>query len=446
MSENNNETIQITCQTKDSLPLDKLQDFQGQLKTIDKKNLTRLKNRIKKVGINVPVFVWNNEGKYYLLDGHQRTKALKSLKKDGYTIPKIPVVYIEASDKEDAKEKLLAISSQYGDFQMDILSDFSIGLDIEDLRLTKGSIPLDYNNRETEGDDDEVVDEDNLNIVVKDGDIIKLGDHTLICGDSTKEETYTKLVGDKEIQLVITDPPYNMNYSGSPTTKRENIQNDHIPDFNKFLRNFISETMKVVKDAAWYIFMGREEYWNLRQIVKELLGKVDSDIIWYKGKITLGGSDYQKIYENCLYVESYERVLYGHNSDEKKYFKDDRTQKDVWEIASINSKKVSELASIKGGTGRTFHPTTKPLKTFTLPMKNSSEPGFRVIDPFAGSGTIFLAAEKMKRIAYGIEMDPKYCSYIILRYLSWCELNGIDKKATINGHPIQKNKLLNKGV
>jgi len=108
--------LEVTCRAADTLPIDRLMDFQGSLKNISKGNLEKLKRRILKHGINAPIFVWDHEGDYYILDGHQRVKALNSLREDGYDMPMIPVAYIEAESKQDAKDKLLGITSQYGEF------------------------------------------------------------------------------------------------------------------------------------------------------------------------------------------------------------------------------------------------------------------------------------------------------------------------------------------
>lgn len=132
--------IEIKCTGTDIVPFRQLKDFQGDLKTITDDNLEKLKNSIIKNGFCAPVFVWKNKDKNYLIDGHQRLKALNSLFADGYTIPDIPIVYITADSKKDAKKKLLYISSQYGQFTIDGYADFAIDLNIDfnDLRLTDG--------------------------------------------------------------------------------------------------------------------------------------------------------------------------------------------------------------------------------------------------------------------------------------------------------------------
>lgn len=150
--------IKITCKGADVLPIDKLVDFQGDLKKITDENLGKLKRRIVKHGINAPVFIWDN-GEKYILDGHQRIKALNALIQEGFAIPLIPVVYIEADNEEDAKEKLLGITSQYGEFDTEGFLGFTEGISFsfEDIRLTDGAF---YTEQITEVDIDDFFTED----------------------------------------------------------------------------------------------------------------------------------------------------------------------------------------------------------------------------------------------------------------------------------------------
>jgi hypothetical protein len=123
--------IEISCKAADLLPIDSLEDFQGKLKKISKKNLDKLKKRIIKDGINVPLFVWRINDWCRILDGHQRLKALLSLREDGYELPLIPVAYIEAENEKDARQKLLGITSQFGEFEIEELSEWINEIDKE---------------------------------------------------------------------------------------------------------------------------------------------------------------------------------------------------------------------------------------------------------------------------------------------------------------------------
>ena len=150
--------IKITCKGADLLPFDSLENFQGNLKKITKQNLDKLKKRIIRDGINVPLFVWRENDWCRILDGHQRLKALQSLREDGYIIPMIPVCYIEAEDEKDARQKLLGITSQFGEFEIEELTEWMNGLD-DDLKdtvnLTSGKIKINYDDIDFETEDSE---------------------------------------------------------------------------------------------------------------------------------------------------------------------------------------------------------------------------------------------------------------------------------------------------
>lgn len=137
--------IKVTCKGADVLPFDKLENFQGNLKRITKQNLDKLKKRIIRDGINVPLFVWRVNDWCRILDGHQRLKALQSLREDGYEIPLIPVAYIEAENEKDARQKLLGITSQFGEFEIEELSDWMKELDddlADTVRLSDDEIKI----------------------------------------------------------------------------------------------------------------------------------------------------------------------------------------------------------------------------------------------------------------------------------------------------------------
>ena len=151
-------TLRVTCKGAQTLPLDRIEEFQGNLKRLSKKNLEKLKKRIIEDGFNVPFFVWDHEGQYKVLDGHQRLRALQSLREDGWDMPLLPVAFIEASDESDARKKLLAISSQYGEFDASELSEWldEIGGDVaETLRLVDKPLPMDNVQQEESQSDNE---------------------------------------------------------------------------------------------------------------------------------------------------------------------------------------------------------------------------------------------------------------------------------------------------
>ena len=195
-------TLRVTCKGAQTLPLDRIEEFQGNLKKLSKKNLEKLKKRIIEDGFNVPFFVWDHDGMYKVLDGHQRLRALQSLREEGWDMPLLPVAFIEASDEADARKKLLAISSQYGEFDASELSEWldEIGGEVaETLRLVDTEIPIEVASEEKEVKDAEPqvdkAEELNKKWQVKQGDVWQLGEHRLMCGDSTKPSDVEILMG-----------------------------------------------------------------------------------------------------------------------------------------------------------------------------------------------------------------------------------------------------------
>ncbi|MBU0992387.1 MAG: ParB N-terminal domain-containing protein, partial [Proteobacteria bacterium] len=210
--------INITCKGSKYMPLDQLKNFQGNLKTLPVSELDKLKGSIMKHGFSFPVFVWNDS----ILDGHQRTFAVKKLMDEGYTIGNIPVVEIEAGSRTEAAEKLLILNSHYAHITEDGLSEFlsanelDINEIVSDLNLPdfdmesflSGTIDEPV---ETEGltDDDEVPDLPE-EADTKPGDLIYLGPHRLLCGDSTSETDVKRLMGNNKSDMCFTSPPYNV--------------------------------------------------------------------------------------------------------------------------------------------------------------------------------------------------------------------------------------------
>ena len=135
--------IEIKCKGADTLPIDRILEFQGGLKELSKENEKKLRNSILKFGFIAPLFLWDDHGEWRLLDGHQRLKTLLKMREEGYDIPLLPVDYIEADSEEDAKRKLLHITSQYGEFTLDGFENFTFGLDgFEDIRLTNDEFEI----------------------------------------------------------------------------------------------------------------------------------------------------------------------------------------------------------------------------------------------------------------------------------------------------------------
>lgn len=238
----------------------------------------------------------------------------------------------------------------------------------------------------------------------KTGDIWTLGKHRIICGDATKLETYKTLLENTKVNLVVTDPPYNVNYEGSAgKIKNDNMENDK---FYQFLFNsFVNMEQAMADDASIYVFHADTEGLNFRKAFQDAGFYLSGCCIWKKPSLVLGRSPYQWQHEPCLY---------GWKKKGKHKWYAGRKETSVWEFEK--SKKNAD------------HPTMKPIALLAYPIKNSSMTNSLVLDPFAGSGSTLIACEQTGRICYAIELDEKYCDVIVKRYI---EQVGNDKSVKV---------------
>ena len=238
------------------------------------------------------------------------------------------------------------------------------------------------------------------------GDVWIMGQHRLLCGDSTVAESYARLMQGDMADMVFTDPPYNVNYANSAKDKMRGkdraILNDNLGDgFYDFLLAALAPTVANCRGGI-YVAMSSSELDVLQAAFRAAGGKWSTFIIWAKNTFTLGRADYQR---------QYEPILYGWPEGAQRHWCGDRDQGDVW--------------NIKKPQKNDLHPTMKPVELVERAIRNSSRPGNMVLDPFGGSGTTLIAAEKSGRIARLIELDPKYVDVIVRR---WEDFTG--KQAT----------------
>ena len=238
----------------------------------------------------------------------------------------------------------------------------------------------------------------------KTGDMWTLGRHRIICGDATKLETYKTLLENTKVNLVVTDPPYNVNYEGAAgKIKNDNMENDK---FYQFLFNsFVNMEQAMADDASIYVFHADTEGLNFRKAFQDAGFYLSGCCIWKKPSLVLGRSPYQWQHEPCLY---------GWKKKGKHKWYAGRKETSVWEFEK--SKKNAD------------HPTMKPIALLAYPIKNSSMTNSLVLDPFAGSGSTLIACEQTGRICYAIELDEKYCDVIVKRYI---EQVGNDKSVKV---------------
>lgn len=353
----------------------------------------KLKRSIEQFGYVEPV-IWNQTtGR--VVGGHQRLKVLMDM---GMTEVDCVVV---AMDEEKEKALNIALNKISGDWDKDKLA-----LLIADLQGTDFDVSLtgfepaeiDALFKDTlkdgiKDDDFDVGAELEKPTMTKPGDIWTLGRHRLICGDSTKPETFELLMGSTKANLVITDPPYNVNYEGSAGK----IRNDNMADdafYNFLLDAYTQMHSAMADDASIYVFHADTEGLNFRRAFADAGFYLSGCCIWKKQSLVLGRSPYQWQHEPCLY---------GWKKNGKHQWYTGRKETTIWEFDKPK----------KNGD----HPTMKPIPLLAYPIMNSSMSNSVVLDPFGGSGSTLIACEQTDRICYTIELDEKFCDVIVKRYI-----------------------------
>lgn len=427
--------IKIKCKTEDTLELKQITDFQGNLKERNDADFEKIERSIKKHGFSFPFFIWKKGKINYCLDGHGRLGALNRLVASGEKLPPLPVVYVQCKDEAEAKEILLKLNSQYGHMTADSVREFlgDLKIDFEDLALPDGFLDLSTEQamKDTKGDDDAPEVEYEAEPDSKPGMVYELGPHRLLVGDSTKAEDIAKLMAGEKADLIVTDPPYNVDYEGSDGKK---IKNDHMEDqsFLNFLVDAFTAMFRVLKPGGvYYIWHADSEGYNFRSAVKKAGGLVRQCIIWVKNNLVLGRQDYQWRHEPCLY---------GWKEGSGHYWEGRRDLSTVFDETRSNWKKMNKdelIAELKRydqevktsiiyedkPARNAEHPTMKPVRLFERQRKNSSKEEDIVLDPFGGSGTTIIACAKTNRIARVVEFDPKYADVIRKRWTTWAQEN-----------------------
>ncbi|PSJ93899.1 DNA modification methylase [Brevibacillus fortis] len=369
----------------------------------------KLKRSIEEFGYLEPV-IWN-EVTGNIVGGHQRYKIL--LNEQGRTEIEVVVVQLEP-EKEKALN--IALNKIGGDWDLpklrDMMNDLQ-GLDF-DLSLTgfdtadldelfqSESFSLEPENVEVKEDDFDV--EDALSKaedpVTRPGDLWIIGRHRLLCGDSTNQTDVERLMDGKLAAMAFTDPPYNVDYTGK-TKDALKIENDKMADsqFKEFLVTVYQNLFYVSEDGApIYVCYAATEGANFKSAMKESGWLLKQCLVWVKNSFSIGRQDYHW---------RHEPILYGWKPGAAHRWYGDRKQDTVWEID-----KPARNAE---------HPTMKPIALVARALQNSSRRGDIAVDFFGGSGSTIVAAEQTERVAYLMEIDPKYCDVIVKR---WEQLTG----------------------
>lgn len=369
---------------------------------------------IKEYGFRQPIVV---DEEMVIIAGHTRLQAAQQL---GLT--KVPVHTATGLTATQVKAYRLADNRTAQEAEWD---DELLGLELGELAEQGFDLDLTgFDGDELEKllaeiDEGGLTDDDDVpeapeTPVSKPGDVWVLGNHRLICGDSTDVAVLDTLLDGQLVDMVFTDPPYNVNYGDTAKDKirakggakaGRKIMNDNLGnEFEAFLTDACANMLRVTKGAL-YICMSSSELDTLQSAFRSSGGKWSTFIIWAKNTFTLGRSDYQR---------QYEPILYGWKEGNDHYWCGARDQGDVW---FFNKPQKNDL-----------HPTMKPVELVCQAVKNSSKSKDIVLDSFGGSGSTLIACEKLGRYARLIELDPAYCDVIVKR---WEEFTG--KSAVLAG-------------
>lgn len=409
--------------------IDEIKPYEHNAKLHPKEQIEQIKNSIVEFGNNDPIAIDLDN---VIIEGHGRYEALKEL---GYK--EVEVIVLDLN--EEQKNAYRIIHNQLTmntDWDMEMLKQelSKINLNMNDFGIEQSLID------EVEEDFTEVK-EDNFDIdealeeieepTTKAGDVWQLGNHRLICGDSTSFNDIEKLMNGEEVDLFLTDPPYNINISNSQGMTIENDNMDK-EDFIKFLTDvFVNADAFMKLGAPFYIWYADTSALEFHQACRNANWAIRENLIWVKNQFILGRQDYHWRHEPCLY---------GWKDGAAHYFVNDRTQSTIIDetidLETIPEDKLKEwvkdllnnstILYENKPTINDMHPTMKPIPLIGRLIKNSSVKNANVLDLFGGSGSTLIACEQLNRQCYTMELDPKYCDVIIKR---WETLTG--KKAML---------------
>lgn len=374
---------------------DKLVPYVNNARTHSAEQILKLRSSLREFGFVNPIII---DKDFNIIAGHGRLMAAKE---EG--IKEVPCVFADFLTEAQKKAYILADNRMAMDAGWD---EELLKIEMEELQnlgYDLGYTGFDEKElAELFGIDDKEVEDDDFDLTaalekasfVEKGDVWFVGKHKLMCGDATSSEDVSKLMGDKKANLILTDPPYNVAFKSSDGLT---IQNDSMGnnDFYNFLySSFKNMAEHLENGGAAYIFHADTEGLNFRKAFIDAGFHLAGCCIWVKDSLVLGRSDYQW---------QHEPVLYGFMQNGKHPWYSDRKQTTIWNFDK--PKKNSN------------HPTSKPLDLLAYPIKNSTQANAIVIDTFGGSGSTLMACEQMNRICYTMELDEKYASVILRRYV-----------------------------
>lgn len=394
--------------------IESIKPYKNNAKLHPQEQIEQIKKSIEQFGMDDPIGIWQDE----IVEGHGRLMACKEL---GMT--EVPIIRLDHLTDEERKAYTLAHNktTMNSDFDIDILNTELDSI----LNINMADFGFDL---EIEEEPEEIIEDTVPDIpeepTSKPGEIYQLGNHRLMCGDSTKPEDVEKLCEGNEMDLLFTDPPYNVDVSNSQGMK---IENDNLSDheFKEFLMAAFRNASENLKEGgAFYIWYADSEDINFRTSCKENGLDIKQCLIWVKNGFNFGRQDYKWKHEPCLYgwkegaahyfVEEYNHPTVIEDELDFDKMKKEDMKKLLEEIYAneIPMTVIHENKPLKND----LHPTMKPLKMCATMIRNSSQKEEKVLDLFGGSGSTLITCEQLNRKCYMMEYDPQYVDVIIQRW------------------------------
>lgn len=416
------------------VPVEELVPYDNNAKRHTRQQIDAIEASIREFGFRAPVVAWHDEdGRSVVVAGHARTTAARNL-----GMEKVPVVFCD--DLDDAQRRALTLV----DNQTTMMTGWDEDMLAYELDTLAETFDMtDFGFTDEAGDDLSVVEEDEVPDVeegrAKRGDLFRLGNHLLMCGDATSRDDVRRLIGHTSADLLLTDPPYNvalgkhMRPSEVKCLRRRTdglvIDNDSWDDDSAFVE-FLSGAFELALNSlrpggAFYVWYSSSQSENFFQAARNAGMTVRQTLVWAKSTFTLFRQDYQWRHEPCLY---------GWKDGAAHYFFDSRVESTVVEDAKPDPRRMTKAELVefaqslmterRASTVLEFdkpsvseeHPTMKPVKLFAYLIRNSTRRGEVVLDPFAGSGTSLIAAEQLGRRCLCMELNPHFADVIIARY------------------------------
>jgi DNA modification methylase len=402
--------------------IDALIPYARNARTHSREQILQLRSSLREFGFVNPIIV---DKELNIIAGHGRVDAAKA---EGMT--EVPCVFAEHLTESQKKAYILAdnrlamnagwdeelLALEFAD-----LKEFGFDLGLTGFDEAEVEKMFSASSDEAAEDSFDVDGELEKPAFSISGDIWTLGKHRLVCGDSTKAETYASLMNDKSANLIVTDPPYGIDYQGTAGKIKNDKFNSDEKLYEFLLSAFTQMELALAADGAAYVFHADSKGLEFRRAFSDAGLRLSGACIWVKNTFTLGRSDYQWCHEPCLY---------GWKKSGKHKWYGDRKQSTIW-----NCDKPSRSEK---------HPTMKPVPLLAIPISNSTQTNAIVLDPFCGSGSTLICCEQLGRICYAIELDEKFCDVIVNRYIE--SIGSSDDVTVERGGKTFKYKDLVKGA